>query len=218
MLALEAAGDFSDRAARNILGDVDWDLTRAVIEEAGKFASEELAPMNEIGDRQGTHLVDGKVQTPEGWKELYHRWADGGWAALPCPVDYGGQGLPSLIASVCNEIWHSANMGFALGPLLTQGAVDALNAKGSDFMKSAILPKLVTGEWMGTMNLTEPSAGSDLNLLRTKAEPHEDGTYRITGTKCYISYGDHEMTDNICLLYTSPSPRDRTRSRMPSSA
>ncbi|MEL7543848.1 MAG: acyl-CoA dehydrogenase, partial [Pseudomonadota bacterium] len=148
---------------------------------------------------------DGVVM-PDGARTAYERWAEAGWAALPCPEEFGGQNLPTLISTVCNEIWHSANMAFALGPLLTQGAVDALHAKGDDFMKSVILPKLVSGEWMGTMNLTEPTAGSDLNLLCTKAEPQGDGTYKITGTKIYISYGDHDLTENIVHLVLARLP------------
>ncbi|MGI9407993.1 MAG: acyl-CoA dehydrogenase family protein, partial [Hyphomicrobiaceae bacterium] len=206
MLALETAGELSLRAGKGMLGDVEADLARAVIEEAGKFAAEELAPLNKVGDAQGTHLKDGIVTTPDGWADLYKRWTAGGWAALPCPEEYGGQNLPSLVATVCNEIWHSANMSFGLGPLLTQGAVDALHAKGSDFMKSVILPKLVSGEWMGTMNLTEAQAGSDLSALRSKAEPQDDGTYLISGTKIFISYGDHELTENILHLVLARLP------------
>ena len=181
-------------------------VTEAVLEEAAKFAGDVLAPLNVVGDRVGSKLKDGTVITPPGWKEAYHAWAQGGWNALPGPEAYGGQALPTLVQSACTEMWNSAAFAFALGPLLTVGAIEALHAHGSDYLKETYLAKLVSGEWMGTMNLTEPQAGSDLNALRSKAERAGDGTYRISGQKIFITYGDHEMTDNIVHLVLARLP------------
>jgi acyl-CoA dehydrogenase len=181
-------------------------VTEAVLEEAAKFAGDVLAPLNVVGDRVGSKLKDGTVVTPPGWKEAYHAWAQGGWNALPGPEAYGGQALPTLVQSACTEMWNSAAFAFALGPLLTVGAIEALHAHGSDYLKETYLAKLVSGEWMGTMNLTEPQAGSDLNALRSKAERAGDGTYRISGQKIFITYGDHEMTDNIVHLVLARLP------------
>ncbi len=151
-------------------------------------------------------MKDGAVTTPPGWKEAYHAWAQAGWNALPAPEAHGGQGLPLLLQSACTEMWNSAALAFALGPLLTVGAIEALEAHGSEHLKQTYLAKLVSGEWMGTMNLTEPQAGSDLNALRTKAERAGDGTYRITGQKIYITYGEHDMTENIVHLVLARLP------------
>lgn len=185
---------------------VDLDTIRAVLEEAGKFGAEVLAPLNWDGDKQGSRLVDGVVHTPKGWKEAYKAFAEGGWGALPCPEEHGGQGLPQMVAMGACEVWNAANMGFGLCPLLTQGAIDAIEAHGSDYLKTTFLPKMVSGEWTGTMNLTEPHAGSDLGHLRSSAKRHGDGTYRIFGTKIFITYGDHEMTDNIVHLVLARLP------------
>ena len=182
------------------------DTVAAVIAEAGKFGSEVLDPLNWSGDREGSKLIDGVVHTPKGWKEAYQAFAAGGWGSLPCPEEHGGQGLPQMVSMAACEIWNSANMGFGLCPLLTQGAIDAVEAHGSDYLKHTYLPKMVSGEWTGTMNLTEPHAGSDLGHLRAKAEKQADGTYRITGTKIFITYGDHEMTENICHLVLARLP------------
>ncbi|MGL5362264.1 MAG: acyl-CoA dehydrogenase family protein [Bosea sp. (in: a-proteobacteria)] len=182
------------------------DLTEAVLEEAGKFANDVIAPLNRVGDAHGTKLKDGKVTTPPGWKEAYKSWTEAGWNALPAPEAFGGQGLPNLVQSACIEMWNSASMAFALGPLLTAGAIEAVHAHGTDELKRIYLAKLVSGEWMGTMNLTEPQAGSDLNALRSKAEPQADGSYKITGTKIYITYGEHDLTDNIIHLVLARLP------------
>ncbi|MEZ5908863.1 MAG: acyl-CoA dehydrogenase family protein [Hyphomicrobiaceae bacterium] len=203
--ALETAGGLSDLIARGII-DVDQDTVRAVLEEAGRFAAEVLAPLNVPGDRGASRLADGQVVTPDGWQAAYRAFVEGGWGALPGPVEYGGQGLPSLVSMAVSEMWNASNLAFGLCPLLTQGAVDALMLRGSDELKARYLPKLVSGEWSGTMNLTEPQAGSDLGALTTRAEPQSDGTYRIRGTKIFITYGEHTLTDNIVHMVLARLP------------
>jgi len=188
------------------LGDLSSDLVDAVLHEAGRFASDEIAPLARIGDTQGARFKDGKVTMPDGWRDLYHRWIDGGWNGLSGPVEYGGQGLPSMLAIAAMEMWNSGSMAFGLGPTLTQGAVEALDKHGSEDLKATYLEKLVSGEWMGTMNLTEPQAGSDLNALKARAEPVGDGTYRIFGQKIFITYGEHDFTDNIIHLVLARLP------------
>jgi alkylation response protein AidB-like acyl-CoA dehydrogenase len=196
MVALKAAAGLDDLIASGSVA-VDEDTVRAVVEEAGKFAAEVLDPLSVPGDRAGSKLVNGKVVTPDGWKEAYRGFIEGGWAALPAPEQFGGQGLPEVVALAAMEIWSAANLSFSLCPLLTQGAIDAIAAHGSEELKRAYLPKMVSGEWSGTMNLTEPHAGSDVGALTTKAIKQPDGTYRIFGTKIFITYGEHELTDNI---------------------
>lgn len=178
-------------------GDFDADIASAVLEEAGKFATDVLAPLNKIGDEHGIKLADGKVTTAPGWPDAYKRWTEGGWNAVSGPEDFGGQGLPLAINAACTEIWSASNVAFGLCPLLTASAIEALHAHGSDELKTIYLEKLVSGEWTGTMQLTEPQAGSDVGALRTRAEKQADGTYRIKGTKTFITYGEHDMTDNI---------------------
>ena len=192
--------------ADGLAPDLEGGMAEAVLEEAGKFANDRIAPLNRIGDQTGSKLKDGAVTTPPGWKEAYRDWAEAGWNGLPAPVDFGGQGLPMLVQAACIEMWNSANMAFSLGPLLTAGAIEALDAHGSDTLKDIYLPKLVSGEWMGTMNLTEPQAGSDLAALRSRAEKQADGTYRIFGQKIYITYGEHDLTDNIIHLVLARLP------------
>jgi alkylation response protein AidB-like acyl-CoA dehydrogenase len=203
--ALKAAGVF-DSGMMNGIEAPDEATVRAVLEEAGKFGSEVLDPLNQTGDRSGSHLKHGRVVTPPGWSQAYRQFADGGWSALPCPPEYGGQGLPSTVAMAACEIWNAANMAFGMCPLLTNGAIDALQIGGSEDLKARYLPRMISGEWTGTMNLTEPQAGSDLNAVSTRAVPAGDGTYRITGTKIYISYGDHDLTDNIIHLVLARLP------------
>ena len=169
----------------------------AILTEAGRFASDVIAPLNAAGDKHGTPFKDGRITMPPGWKEAYQAWAQAGWNAVSAPEASGGQALPHAINAACIEMWNSASMAFGIGPVLTMGAVEALNAYGSDALKKAYLPKLTSGEWMGTMQLTEPQAGTDVGALRTKAERASDGTYRITGQKIFITYGEHELTDNI---------------------
>jgi 3-(methylsulfanyl)propanoyl-CoA dehydrogenase len=178
-------------------GDLTIDDVEAVLNEAGRMAGEIIAPLNRVGDQQGTAFKDGVVTTAPGWKEAYHAWYRAGWNGLASPTEWGGQGLPQVVNAACTEMWNAAAMSFALGPLLTMGAVDALNAHGSDELKRAYLGKLVTGEWTGTMQLTEPQAGSDVGALRSRAERAGDGTYRIKGQKIFITYGEHDLTDNI---------------------
>ena len=206
MQSLKTAAGLDDLIRSGTLEGMDEDTIRAVIEEAGKFASEVLEPLSAVGDRTGSKLVDGKVVTPPGWKEAYHQFAEGGWGALAAPTHWGGQDLPQVVATAAGEIWNAANLAFGLCPLLTFGAIDAIEAQGSGELKRTYLPKMVTGEWTGTMNLTEPHAGSDLGHLTTRAEPQHDGSYRIFGTKIFITYGDHEMTDNIIHLVLARLP------------
>jgi alkylation response protein AidB-like acyl-CoA dehydrogenase len=206
MLALKAAVDLPSLAARGIYEGLDEDTIRAIVDEAGKFAASVLEPVNAIGDREGSRLVDGKVVTPPGWDEAYRAFAEAGWNALPCPQAWGGQELPEIVSMAACEIWNSANLAFGLCPLLTQGAVGALDALGSDELKSRYLPKMVSGVWSGTMNLTEPQAGSDLGALKARAERQADGTYRLFGTKIFITYGEHEMSENIIHMVLARLP------------
>jgi acyl-CoA dehydrogenase len=178
-------------------GDFDHDIAAAVLEEAGRFASDVLAPLNAVGDEHGIKLDGSNVITAPGWPDAYKRWTQAGWNAVSGPEAFGGQGLPLAINAVCTEIWSASNIAFGLCPLLTLSAIEALDAHGSDELKKIYLEKLVSGEWPGTMQLTEPQAGSDVGALRTRAEGAPDGSYRITGTKIFITYGDHDMSDNI---------------------
>ncbi len=178
-------------------GDFDHDIAAAVLEEAGRFASDVLAPLNAVGDEHGIKLDGSNVTTAPGWPDAYRRWTQAGWNAVSGPEAFGGQGLPLAINAVCTEIWSASNIAFGLCPLLTLSAIEALDAHGSDELKRIYLEKLVSGEWPGTMQLTEPQAGSDVGALRTRAERAADGSYRITGTKIFITYGDHDMSDNI---------------------
>ena len=187
-------------------GDLSEDLVDAILEEAGRFASDELAPSAEAGDAHGTPLKDGEVTMPPGWKDVYRHWSEGGWGAIAGPEKFGGQGLPTMLSVATSEMWAAANMAFGLGPLLTMGAVEALDKHGSEDLKRRYLAKLVSGEWTGTMNLTEPQAGSDLAALKTRAERHEDGTYRIFGQKIFITFGEHDLTDNIVHLVLARLP------------
>jgi len=206
LFALKTAADVSGDMDKGAVRGLDEETLRAVLEEAGKFAAEQLAPLNKAGDRTPSRWVDGRVVTPPGWKAAYEAFRAAGWNALPCPEAYGGQDLPETLAMAVCEMWNAANLSFGLCPLLTQGAIDALHADGSDQLKATYLPKMVSGEWTGTMNLTEPQAGSDLAAVKTKAVPHGDGTYRLFGTKIFITYGEHELSENIIHMVLARLP------------
>jgi len=180
--------------------DADLGTAQAVLEESAKFNEEVLAPLNWAGDQNPSAWKNGVVTATPGFKEAYQQFAEGGWQGLQHPVEFGGQGLPKTIGAVCGEMQNSANMSFALCPLLSDGAIEALLTAGSDELKAIYLEKIVSGQWTGTMNLTEPQAGSDLALVRTRAEPQPDGTYRVFGTKIYITWGEHDMAENIVHL------------------
>ncbi len=180
--------------------DAGYDTAQAVFEECAKFNEGVLAPLNWEGDKNPSFFKDGYVTTTPGFKQAYQQYCEGGWQGLQHPVDHGGQGLPKTIGAFCGEMLQSANMSFALCPLLTDGAIEALLTAGSDELKSIYLGNLVSGKWTGTMNLTEPQAGSDLAMVRTRAEPLPDGSYKIFGTKIYITYGEHDMAENIVHL------------------
>ncbi|MEO1221397.1 MAG: acyl-CoA dehydrogenase C-terminal domain-containing protein [Pseudomonadota bacterium] len=183
------------------------DMIDTIVNEAGKFCSEVLAPINQSGDEEGcTRHEDGSVSTPKGFKEAYDAYVEAGWATLAKPEEFGGQGLPHTLAMVVEEFTASANQAFGMYPGLTNGASAALEAAGTQEQKEAYLPKMITGEWSGTMNLTEPHCGTDLGLIRTKAEPQADGSYKITGTKIFISAGEHDLTSNIIHLVLAKTP------------
>jgi alkylation response protein AidB-like acyl-CoA dehydrogenase len=181
------------------------DVVEAILEEAGNFAANVLDPLNATGDREGAHFADGNVTTPKGFKAAFKQFAQAGWIGLPMPVEYGGQGLPMLLSTATLEMWQASNIAFSNGPLLNQGAVEAILLCGTDEQKQAYVPKLVSGEWSGTMDLTEPQAGSDLAQVKTKAVPSGDH-YLITGQKIFITYGDHDYTDNIVHLVLARTP------------
>lgn len=184
----------------------DPEIARAVLTELGRFAAEEIAPLNGPGDRQGSSCEDGQVRTPDGFRQAYARFVEMGWQGLVHPEAFGGQDLPRAISAASGEILNAANMSFALCPLLTDGAIEALRHYGSPDMQAAYLPNLVSGRWTGTMNLTEPQAGSDLALLRTRAELTGDGSYRLSGTKIFITYGQHDLSENIVHLVLARTP------------
>ncbi|MCZ4090075.1 acyl-CoA dehydrogenase [Sinorhizobium psoraleae] len=189
-----------------VFGELGEDLVDAILAEAGRFATEEVAPLGDVGDRQGARLVDGAVKTPEGWRDLYHGWIGGGWNGLTAPEAFGGQNLPHMLHVAAMEMWNAGSMAFALGPTLTMGAIEALERHGSDALKATYLAKMVSGEWTATMNLTEPHAGSDLGVLKTRAERRDDGSYRIFGQKIFITWGEHDFTDNIVHLVLARLP------------
>ncbi len=186
--------------------ELDRDFTGAVIEEAGKLASEVLMPLNAVGDTEGCVLENGVVRTPTGFKEAFDQMRDGGWTALDCDPEYGGQGLPYIMQTAAQEPFVSANMAFQMYQGLTHGAYSAIYIHGSDAQKQTYLPKMTTCEWTGTMNLTEPHCGTDLGMMRTKAVPQDDGSYKVTGQKIFISAGDHDMAENIIHLVLAKIP------------
>src|SRR5512145_3472909 len=181
------------------------DTVDAILEEASKFASEVLDPINFSGDREGSQWIDGEVRTPKGFRDAYKKFCEGGWNALPFEAEWGGQGLPKLVSTPVQEMWKSSNLSFSLCPLLTQGAIEALLLRGSDSVKQTYLPNMVEGKWTGTMNLTEPQAGSDLSLVKTRAERAGDH-YLISGQKIFITYGEHDLAENIVHLVLARTP------------
>ncbi|HZH05045.1 MAG TPA: acyl-CoA dehydrogenase family protein, partial [Lautropia sp.] len=182
------------------------DTVEAVLDEAAKFNSEVVAPLNWSGDIKPSTVSNGVVTTSPGFREAFKLFGESGWQGVLHPVDFGGQGLPKLVATACNEMLNSANLSFALCPLLTDGAIEALMTAGTDAQKQVYLPKMIEGRWTGTMNLTESQAGSDLSLVRTRAEPQPDGSYRIFGQKIYITFGEHDMAENIVHLVLARIP------------
>ncbi|HRN75426.1 acyl-CoA dehydrogenase [Ottowia sp.] len=180
--------------------DAGLETAQAVLEECARFNEEVVAPLNYEADKAPSSHAGTEVTTSAGFKQAYQQYTEGGWQGLQHPADFGGQGLPKTIGAACGEILNSANLSFALCPLLTDGAIEALLTAGGDELKATYLEKLISGEWTGTMNLTEPQAGSDLAMVRSRAEPQPDGTYKVFGTKIFITYGEHDMADNIVHL------------------
>lgn len=203
---IEHLAEFKDVVALPAYSAVDAETAEAVLEEAGKFANGVLSPTNWPGDRKGVKVVDQAVQVPEEFFDAYAQFRDGGWPGIAANPDFGGQGLPKTISIACDEMWSSANVAFALCPELSQGAILALDRHGSDELKQQYLEKLVSGEWTGTMCLTESAAGSDLGALTSRADPQADGSYLVTGTKIFITWGDHSMTPNIVHLVLARLP------------
>ena len=186
--------------------DLDMDTVAGILDEAAKINQDVIAPTNRVGDEQPSFLKDGKVTTSPGFKAAFEQYVQGGWQGLSHPEAVGGQDLPKLIATACNEMINGANTSFGLCPLLTDGAIEAVLTAGSDAQKQTYIPRLISGEWTGTMNLTEPQSGSDLALIRSRAEPQADGRYKIFGTKIFITFGDHDYTDNIMHLVLARTP------------
>ncbi|MCB1644068.1 MAG: acyl-CoA dehydrogenase [Pseudomonadales bacterium] len=199
MFALEHLADLHGVCGLPAFSETSSELVQSVLEEAGKFAGEVLSPLNRVGDLIGTKIVNRQVREASGFAEAYQKFAEGGWSALPCNPEYGGMGLPESVGLATMEIWSAANVSFALCPMLGQGAIEAIEHHASQDLRDLYLPKMISGEWTGTMNLTEPQAGSDLSLVRTKAVRDGDH-YLISGTKIFITWGDHSMTDNIVHL------------------
>ncbi|RKE39620.1 alkylation response protein AidB-like acyl-CoA dehydrogenase [Paraburkholderia sp. BL23I1N1] len=186
--------------------DATADTAQAVLDEAAKFNADVIAPLNFEGDKNPSTWRDGEVYATPGFKDAFRQFAEGGWQGVVHPVEYGGQGLPKLLATPCIEMLNAANLSLALCPLLTDGAIEALLTAGTEAQKQAYVPKLISGEWTGTMNLTEPQAGSDLALVRTRAEPQGDGSFKLFGTKIFITWGEHDMADNIVHLVLARTP------------
>lgn len=193
-------------AGHNRFADATPDMVEAIVEGLGEFAESEFAPLNRIGDTVGARHVDGKVVMPAGYADAYHHYVANGWGSINAPADFGGQGLPFSLATVALDSLGGANMAFTLCPILSVGSIEAINHHGSDAQKATYLPHLSTGAWTGTMNLTEPQAGSDVGALKSTATPRGDGTYQIKGTKIFISYGDHDMAENIVHLVLARTP------------
>jgi alkylation response protein AidB-like acyl-CoA dehydrogenase len=206
LFALETATNIAELAQHERFAEASADLVEAIVEGIGQFAAGEFAPLNRVGDTVGAKMVDGRVVMPEGFKAAYQGYVDAGWNSLCAAPEFGGQGLPFSLATVALDSLGAANMAFTLCPMLSVGAIEALEHHGSDAQKAAYLPKLITGEWTGTMNLTEPQAGSDVGALRTTATPLGDGQYQIKGQKIYITFGDHDLAGNIIHLVLARTP------------
>ncbi len=197
--------DFDKLCEEAGLDEVNGELLTAILEEAGKLGSEVIAPLNIFSDQNGATLDETGVRETPGFADAYRQYVDNGWASLPFAEEYGGQGMPKLLGTATEEIWQSSSLGFSLCPLLTHGAVDAVEKHGSDELKKVFLPNMISGEWTGTMNLTEPQAGSDLAAINSKAVPDGDH-YLVTGQKIFITWGDHQMTDNVIHLVLARLP------------
>ncbi|SDN54249.1 hypothetical protein SAMN05216196_101850 [Lutimaribacter pacificus] len=198
--------DFSQVQGTERFGDASDDMVDAILEGAGRICEEVLEPLRRTGDMQGAVLENGVVRMPEGFKQAFGELAEGGWIALSAAQEYGGMGLPITMTTALNEMMASTTMGLGLCTILTQGQIEALEHHASDPIRETYLPKLISGEWTGTMNLTEPQAGSDVGALKTRAEPNEDGSYAITGQKIFITFGDHDMAENVCHLVLARLP------------
>ncbi|WEA60824.1 acyl-CoA dehydrogenase [Rhizobium sp. BJ04] len=203
---LKHVAGMGEAMSEGLLGDLGDDLVGAILAEAGRFATDEVAPLADIGDRQGARLEGGEVRLPDGWRDLYRNWIAGGWNGLTAPEAFGGQALPHMLNVAALEMWNSGSMAFALAPTLTMGAIEAVSAHGSAVLKDKYLEKMVSGEWTGTMNLTEPHAGSDLGVLKARAERRDDGSYRLFGQKIFITWGEHDAADNIIHLVLARLP------------
>ncbi|MEA3093691.1 MAG: 3-(methylsulfanyl)propanoyl-CoA dehydrogenase [Caballeronia sp.] len=206
LFVMKELADMESIAALPGFEDASLDIAQAVLEEAARFNNEVVAPLNFEGDKNPSFWKNGEVTTTPGFKEAFRQFGAGGWQGVLHPVEYEGQGLPKLIATPCIEMLNAANLSFALCPLLTDGAIEALLTAGTEEQKQLYVPKLISGEWTGTMNLTEPQAGSDLALVRTRAEPQGDGTFKLFGTKIFITYGEHDMAKNIVHLVLARTP------------
>ncbi|MGP1351825.1 MAG: acyl-CoA dehydrogenase [Parasphingopyxis sp.] len=203
---LDHIADISHLAESERFAEASGDMVDAILEGAGQLAAGEWAPLNRVGDEVGAKLTEDGVVMPDGFREAYQAYVEGGWGTIAAPADFGGQGMPFSMAAAILESLGSANMAFSLCPMLSVGAIEALTHHGSPEQQAAYLPKLSTGEWTGTMNLTEPQAGSDVGALKTKAEPAEDGSWRIKGQKIYITFGEHDLADNIIHLVLARTP------------
>lgn len=206
LFVLKHITGIEELAAHDRFADASTDMVEAIVEGIGEFAASEFYPLRRIGDTVGARLIDGRVVMPEGFVDAYKAYVANGWGSINAPADFGGQGLPFSLATVALDSLGAANMAFALCPILSVGAIEAINHHGSDAQKAMFLPRLSTGEWTGTMNLTEPQAGSDVGALKTTATPRGDGTYQIKGQKIYISFGDHDMAGNIVHLVLARTP------------
>ncbi|MFN4103289.1 MAG: acyl-CoA dehydrogenase [Tepidimonas sp.] len=200
LFAMEHLAQLDQIAQMPGFEEANLETAQAVLEECARLNEEVIAPLNWEGDKNPSWFEDGQVRTTPGFAEAFRQYAEGGWQGLQHPAEFGGQGLPKTIGAACGEILNAANLSFALCPLLTDGAIEALLTAGSDAQKATYIPPMIEGRWTGTMNLTEPQAGSDLSLVRTRAEPQPDGTYKIFGTKIFITYGEHDMAENIVHL------------------